>query len=98
MVTEAVDQISEQHGAVPARSVLADVYAALFVPCDDIEALTAGLQMLCNAPELRSELQVAASARARCYSLDAAAQKYSALYDAILGRMASAITQREARA
>jgi glycosyltransferase involved in cell wall biosynthesis len=72
--------------------------AALFVQCDHIEALTAGLQMLCSAPDLRAELQVAASARARCYSLDAAARKYSALYDAILGRMASAITQREARA
>jgi glycosyltransferase involved in cell wall biosynthesis len=72
--------------------------AALFVPSDEPETLAASLQMLCNTPELCAELQLAAAQRARCYGIDATTRKYSALYDAMLGRVAPAITQREARA
>jgi glycosyltransferase involved in cell wall biosynthesis len=72
--------------------------AALFVPCDDVAALAAALQLLCEKPDLRGELQIAASARARCYAIGATARNYSALCDAMLGRAASAFTQQEARA
>jgi hypothetical protein len=53
--------------------------------------------LLCRKPELRAELQAAASARARRYAIETTAAKYSALYDRLLGR-ASAPRYREARA
>jgi len=71
--------------------------AAMFVEPDNPEDITAALQLLCRKPELRADLQAAASARAGHYTIETTAAKYSALYDGLLGR-ASAPRYREARA
>jgi len=71
--------------------------AAMFVEPHNPEDITAALQLLCRKPELRADLQAAASARAGHYRIETTAAKYSALYDGLLGR-ASASRYREARA
>jgi glycogen synthase len=72
--------------------------AAMFVEPDDAGELAAALQLLCRTPELRTELQAAASAHARRYTIEATAKKYRAVYDLLLGRAASTLSYREARA
>jgi glycosyltransferase involved in cell wall biosynthesis len=71
--------------------------AAVFVRPDQPEDLAAALQLLCRSADLRSELQGASAARACRYSIDSTTEKYSALYDSLLGRAAATPSYREAR-
>jgi len=71
--------------------------AAIFVDHDNPDDIAAAVQLLCRSAELRSELQAAASARARGYTIEVTARKYDALYDVLLGRAVPTFSYREAR-
>jgi glycosyltransferase involved in cell wall biosynthesis len=58
--------------------------AALFVDPHDSAAISSALHGLCSDKKLRAQLQAAASARAKLYSLSAMAMAYRQLYGEII--------------
>jgi glycosyltransferase involved in cell wall biosynthesis len=64
--------------------------AAIFVAPDDIQGLRTVLAELCNNPGKRAQLQGAAFAKARCYSIKRTAERYARLYRSLLAPRSTA--------
>jgi glycosyltransferase involved in cell wall biosynthesis len=64
--------------------------AAVFVAPDDIHGLRTVLADLCNDPDKRAQLQHAAFAKARCYSIRQTADRYAQLYRSLIAPRSTA--------